>query len=136
MRLTVLFTIVLVSIGCATHHGAPTPRAESLAVYMTGYDVPKPSEIPFADEPARREYLRFYHFAYLATMWEDVPSLSCITPISDAPEAAVAGHYAGEVDAHRDKSEYWRQRGREYEFVHVDPATGAVSWHPLRVLSR
>ena len=133
MRITVLFPVLLVSVGCAAHQGTPTPHGEGFAVYMTGYDVPAPSEVPFSGEIARREYLRFYHEAYLTTMWQDVASHSTITPISDSPEAAMAAWNAGQEDAHRDKAEYWRQRGREYTFFHSDSASGAASYQPLQV---
>lgn len=133
MRISVLLLLVLVAAGCTTHQGASTPLAEGFAVHMTGYDVPEPSQVPFADDISRREYLRFYHYAYLTTMWQDVPSHSTITPVSDSPEAATAGHYAGQEDAHRDKAEYWRQHGREYTFFKFDSATGAASYQPLRV---
>ena len=113
MRYVILLAACLAAAGCASSPRARV-RWESWAIHITGYDVPPPASNPYSDKLGQREYLRFYHEAYLTTMWQDCSVHSTISPISEHSEAAVAGHYDGQHDADLAKREYWARQGRAY----------------------
>ncbi len=117
MNRLLLISLALMATACASDAQPPASASPSFAVLITGYEVPKPTSVPFADETDQREYLRFYHQGYLTTMHDDHFGHSSISPISDRPQAAMEGHYAGQTDAHRDKTAYWAARGREFGLV-------------------
>ena len=109
MRGAMLLIVIVSGVGCAT--SSPTEPAESVAIFISGYDVPQPGTIPFSEPTERHEYLRHYHEAYLTAMWSHYWGSSTITPESDHWDAAVAGHRDGEDDALNAKAKYWQQRG-------------------------
>ncbi|MAE60146.1 MAG: hypothetical protein CMJ49_02190 [Planctomycetaceae bacterium] len=112
-----MLLIVIVSAGGCAASPLPEP-AESVAIFISGYDVPQPDSIPFTKASERHEYLRHYHIAYLTVMWSHYWGSSTITPESDHWDAAIAGHRDGEDDALNAKAKYWQQRGRN---VHWRP---------------
>lgn len=110
-------SLVLALVGGCAHaplrhddrHAAVT--APDYSLQLTPFDVPVPTNVPFDDEAMIREYLTFFHRAYLGTTNDsNYGGGSSISPISPFLDAAVAGHNDGQEAAMRLKQTVWGER--------------------------
>lgn len=112
--LVALMGLLLLQAGCRSEHGEWTPSPRSYALNLSGYEVPKPDNVPYSGAEDRGEYLRFYHSGYLAAVNEREAFVAInITPDSPRPQAAVDGWNDGFSEGTRVKHAYWRERGVE-----------------------